>query len=116
MRETLKKLLNHYLSTRGGVANFGHIALCYQVMDLLSSYFLVRTGDRHLEDGADRFENRLSQINNYIRANYNQSISLNDLASQLYLSVGYLSRFFKKNYGMNFAAYLAKCPVVSCSR
>ena len=107
MRETLKKLLNHYLSTRGGVANFGHIALCYQVMDLLSSYFLVRTGDRHLEDGADRFENRLSQINNYIRANYNQSISLNDLASQLYLSVGYLSRFFKKNYGMNFAAYLA---------
>ncbi len=67
MRETLKKLLNHYLSTRGGVANFGHIALCYQVMDLLSSYFLVRTGDRHLEDGADRFENRLSQINNYIR-------------------------------------------------
>lgn len=107
MRETLKKLLNHYLSTRGGVANFGHIALCYQVMDLLSSYFLVRTGDRHLEDGADLFENRLSQINNYIRANYNQSISLNDLASQLYLSVGYLSRFFKKNYGMNFAAYLA---------
>ena len=107
MRETLKKLLNHYLSTRGGVANFGHIALCYQVMDLLSSYFLARTGDRHLEDGADRFENRLSQINNYIRANYNQSISLNDLASQLYLSVGYLSRFFKKNYGMNFAAYLA---------
>ena len=35
LRELLKKLLNHYLSTQGGVANFGHIALCYQVMDLL---------------------------------------------------------------------------------
>lgn len=107
LRDTLKKLLNHYLSTRGGVANFGHIALCYQVMDLLSVHFLVRAGDREGEDEHLKFENRISQINNYIRANYNQPISLNDLASKLYLSEGYLSRFFKKNYGMNFASYLS---------
>ncbi len=107
LRDTLKKLLNHYLSTRGGVANFGHIAMCYQVMDLLSVHFLVRAGDREGEDENLKFENRISQINNYIRANYNQPISLNDLASRLYLSEGYLSRFFKKNYGMNFASYLS---------
>lgn len=107
LRDTLKKLLNHYLSTRGGVANFGHIALCYQVMDLLSVHFLVKAGDRECEDEQSRFENRLFQINNYIRANYDQPISLNDLADKLYLSEGYLSRFFKKNYGMNFASYLS---------
>lgn len=107
LRELLKKLLNHYLSTQGGVANFGHIALCYQVMDLLSVHFLVKAGDREGEDDHLKFENRISQINNYIRANYNQPVSLNDMANQLYLSEGYLSRFFKKNYGMNFATYLS---------
>lgn len=106
LRDTLKKLLNHYLSTRGTVADFGHIALCYRVMDLLSIHFLVRTGGKDAEDDKQNFENRMTQINNYIRANYEKSISLSDLATQLYLSEGYLSRFFKKNYGMSFLSYV----------
>lgn len=107
LRDTLKKLLNHYLSTQGGVVNFGHIALCYQVMDILAVHFLVKAGDKNIDLDKNKFENRIFQINNYMRANYNQAISLSDLAEQLYLSEGYLSRFFKKNYGMNFAAYLS---------
>lgn len=106
LRDTLKLLLNHYLSIKGGVANFGHIALCYRVLDLLSVHFLVRTGDRNIQNSKDRQDERLLQINNYIRANYNRPISLNDLASQLYLSEGHLSRYFKKTYGMNFVTYL----------
>ncbi len=106
LRDTLKKLLNHFLSTRGTVADFGHIALCYRVMDLLSVHFLVRTGGKETEDDKTNFENRMTQINNYILANYEKSISLSDLAKQLYLSEGYLSRFFKKNYGMSFLSYV----------
>lgn len=106
LRDTMKQLLNHYLSTQGGVANFGHIALCYQVMDILSVHFLVKSGDRESMDNFDKFEDRIAQINNYIRANYNQPISMKDLSEKLYLSNGYLSRFFKKNYGMSFADYL----------
>lgn len=82
LRDTLKKLLNHYLSTRGTVADFGHIALCYRVMDLLSIHFLVRTGGKDAEDDNQNFENRMTQINNYIRANYEKSISLSVFAVQ----------------------------------
>ncbi len=106
LRAAMKELLNHYLSTRGGVSNFGHIALCYRVMDLLSVHFLVKSGDKEKLDDFDKFEDRISQINNYIRANYAQPISMKELSEKLYLSNGYLSRFFKKNYGMSFAEYL----------
>ena len=74
LRAAMKKLLNHYLSTQGGVSNFGHIALCYRVMDLLSVHFLVKSGDKEKLDDFDKFEDRISQINNYIRANYAQPI------------------------------------------
>ena len=106
LRAAMKKLLNHYLSTQGGVSNFGHIALCYRVMDLLSVHFLVKSGDKEKLNDFDKFEDRISQINNYIRANYAQPISMKELSEKLYLSNGYLSRFFKKNYGMSFAEYL----------
>lgn len=106
LREVLKILLNHDLETRGCTANFGHIALCYRVMDILSMYFLVQAADKEDMDDKEKFEDRLLQINNYIRANYSQPISLKELADKLYLSNGYLSRFFKRNYGMSFAEYL----------
>ena len=106
LRAAMKELLNHYLSTQGGVSNFGHIALCYRVMDLLSVHFLVKSGDKEKLDDFDKFQERIAQINNYIRANYAQPISMKELSEKLYLSNGYLSRFFKKNYGMSFAEYL----------
>ena len=106
LRAAMKELLNHYLSTQGGVANFGHIALCYRVMDLLSVHLLVKSGDKEKLDDFDKFQERIAQINNYIRANYAQPISMKELSEKLYLSNGYLSRFFKKNYGMSFAEYL----------
>ena len=104
LRKVLKQLLNHYLSTRGGVANFGHIALCYQVLDILSVNFLVRSADKEHIAEQDKFDERIAQINNYIRANYNQPISLKELSEKLFLSNGYLSRFFKKN--CNYSAPL----------
>lgn len=106
LRKILKVLLKHYVEMKGDTANFGHIALCYRVLDNLSMYFLVRTSDKGMLDEQDKFDERIRQINNYIRANYSQPISLKELADQLYLSNGYLSRFFKRNYGMSFAEYL----------
>ena len=106
LRKVLKALLNHYLETKGNIANFGHIALSYRVLDILSMYFLVHAADKEKSGEQDKFEDRISQINNYIRANYNQPISLKELSDKLYLSNGYLSRFFKRNYGMSFAEYL----------
>lgn len=106
VRVVLKKLLNHHLSTGGNTAHFGHISLCYRLLDMLASYFLVQTADKENGDDNDKFDERIQQINNYIRANFKNQISLKELSEKLYLSNGYLSRFFKKNYGMNFIEYL----------
>lgn len=106
LRKVLKNLLNQHLSTGGNTASFGYISLCYRVLDMLACYFLVQTADKEFADENDKFDERIQQINNYIRANYNRPISLKELSEKLYLSNGYLSRFFKKNYGMNFAEYL----------
>lgn len=106
LREVLKVLLKHDLENAKNAKNFGHIALCYRVVDVLNMYFLVSASDKEIGDEEQIFEERIQLINNYIRANYNQPISMKELSEKLYLSNGYLSRFFKKNYGMNFVEYL----------
>lgn len=106
LRKLLQQLLGHFLSNKGNVRDFAYISLCYQIMDYLCTHFLIRTADTGELAESDKYQQRLLQIDNYIRANYRSAISLKDLAEKLYLSNGYLSRFFKKNYGMSFADYL----------
>lgn len=106
VRKVLKELLRQYLKGERTEVSFGYISLCYKVLDTMALHFLVQTGDKENITDKDRFEDRILQINNYIRANYAQNISLKDLSEKLYLSIGYLSRFFKKNYGMGFVEYL----------
>lgn len=50
--------------------------------------------------------NVLKQSLDYIRDNYQTSISLQDLADYTYVSTYYLSRMFKKEIGKNFVEYL----------
>ena len=49
-------------------------------------YFGVKENLTDKEENKDKFENRIVQINNYIQENYNQPISLKDIADKLYLS------------------------------
>lgn len=111
LREILNALLKYHMNRETSEGVFGEIALCYRLLDILSPNFLVRSSDRISVSEKEKFENRIAQINNYLRSNYNQPVSLNDLADQLYLSSGYLSRFFKKQYGMSFVEYLTNVRV-----
>lgn len=106
LRTTIRKLLAHYTSSGGNVVDFGHISLCYRILDILAVNFLVRTSDREGAGVDGILNNRIEQINNYVRGNYSSQMSLKDLAQKLYLSEAYLSRFFKKNYGMSFVKYV----------
>ena len=45
-------------------------------------------------------------IKDYINENYNQQITLNDLANKEFLSVPYLSKFIKEQLGVTFTEYL----------
>lgn len=113
LRILLRRMLNHYIETGENSASFSYLSDCYAILNNLTANFMIRPGNdigADAEEG-DRYEERLQQINNYIYANYDQAISMKDLSEKLFLSNGYLSRFFKKNYGMSFASYLTNVRV-----
>ena len=112
LRNMLKRMLKHYVESADFAHSFRFRADCYAILDHLTANFMVKTADIQGSEEGDRYEERLAQINNYINLNYDQPISMKDLSEKLYLSNGYLSRFFKKNYGMSFANYLTNVRVL----
>ena len=112
LRELLKRLLRHYVQMEAYEDSFAFLSDCYGIMHQLMVQFMVKAADVQWNEEGDRFEERLFKINNYINSNYDQAISIKDLSEKLFLSIGYLSRFFKKNYGMNFASYLTNVRLV----
>ena len=87
--EDLRKILNrilerHFERDQKGALYFN--ALCYEALYILTSNFMIKADDSrlHLADSQDRI--RVQQIQNYIQANYQSQISLNDLADKLYLN------------------------------
>lgn len=106
LRELLNRLLERYVKTGGDLGDYTYVSIAYQVMALLTDKFLVLSASKAGAGGDGRFTERIGQINAYIRNNYQRQISLKDLSEKLYLSNGYLSRFFKQTYGMSFVDYL----------
>jgi two-component system response regulator YesN len=50
-------------------------------------------------------ENRINQAQRFIKRNYNKSMSLKDIAKEIFLSPKYLSRIFKERTGRSFNNY-----------
>ena len=67
---------------------------------------MINMDDSRFENWDSQNRIRIKNIQNYIQANYQSQISLNDLAQRLYLSNAYLSKYIKKNLGMTFIEYL----------
>lgn len=110
LRSLVRRMLNHYVEAGGETGGFSYLSDCYAILNTLTANFMIRM-ERKADSAADtdedgRYEERIRQINDYIFANYDQPISMKELSEKLYLSNGYLYRFFKKNYGMSFASYL----------
>lgn len=81
-------------------------SLYYKLLHLLTSNFMVKAYDTRLNMVNSQDRVRIVQIQNYIQANYQMQISLNDLAERLYLSNAYLSKYIKKHLGLTFIDYL----------
>ena len=105
LRRLLDRILTRYFEKDDKSALYLN-ALYFETLYVLTSNFLVKADDVRLniEDSQDRM--RIRQIQNYVQANYQSQISLNDLADKLYLSNAYLSKYIKKNLGMTFMEYL----------
>lgn len=105
LREVFDHILSRYFE-KDEKSALDLQALYFQAAHILTSNFLVKADDTRLnmDDSQDR--QRVRQIQNYIQANYQSQISLNNLSDQLYLSNAYLSKYVKKHLGLTFMEYL----------
>lgn len=77
----------------------------YQLLDLLVEYYLLDDKNPEISENYDADE-KLQLIIHYVHQNYQDGISLSDLAKQMYTSTSTLSRLFKKQTGTYFAEYV----------
>ena len=82
------------------------IPLIYELTGLLQKSFMHKTAEAVLPDGEDHNQDRVNTIIDYLQSHYHQTLSLNTLADEMYLTPQYLSKFIKKNLGTTFSAYL----------
>ena len=69
------------------------------LMEVLRNTSLIKTG-------ANKEDDMQRQMLEYIRANYQNRISLSDLAKQFHLSPKYVSRYFKEKFHLTFSDYV----------
>lgn len=108
LKLAVNQLLHYYLDKKSEqIVDFAYLSICYRILDILSTYYLEY--NRNSETGSYNSHDyaiRVKEINDYLNLNYNQSITLQSLADHLFLTPSYLSKYFKRTYGMNFKKYL----------
>lgn len=80
-------------------------SLLYQILDELVENFMLDDTNMEISENYDADE-KLQIIIHYVHQNYQDGISLSDLAQQMYTSTSTLSRLFKKQTGTYFAEYV----------
>lgn len=112
--EEFRELLNQLLKRKmlcekepeNGQNDYEYLSVFYKMLGYLISHFMKKAKTDKGMSMQQKSQMRTLQIDDYIMNNYNQPISLKSLSENLYLSEGYLSRYFKKIYNMSFSAYL----------
>lgn len=79
-------------------------SLIYDVLYILIKNFSVER--KSINISTDKYIDRLSAIAKYIDDNYASELNISDLADEFHLSVGYLSRFFKKYTDLSVHDYI----------
>ena len=79
----------------------------YELMDVMYNNFRV---DRsHSQDvQSHRYAARVAKIAKLVRDHHAENLSLSQLADMVHLSAPYLSKFFDRQFGMSFLAYLTQ--------
>lgn len=105
LKRVLDKILNRFYDKENEGALYLN-SIYYEALYLLTSYFRITAGDSRLKAFDNPNNSRIFEIQNYVQANYQKQISLNDLAKKLYLSNAYLSKYIKKHFGLSFLEYV----------
>ncbi|WP_281550016.1 GH39 family glycosyl hydrolase [Murimonas intestini] len=105
MRKIMKQIFSLYFD-KNGQTQILIQSLYFQLLQVLTENFFVKSEDKRFVDEQNPNEERIAEIVNYIHSNYRRKISLNELSDQLYFSVPYLSKYIKRQLGMNFLDYV----------
>ncbi|MED1470084.1 helix-turn-helix domain-containing protein [Bacillus salipaludis] len=103
IRQLMAKILIAYYQKQDG-SEIEINGLIFQLVTLLIRNFKTT----HL--GSNQFtemkDERIREILAFIEKNYRKPISLKEIAKEQYLSLYYLSRYFKQEVGVSFSQYL----------
>lgn len=92
--------------------------LVYELLAILMEYFrdtgrvetteaaVEGTGQKRSMNKSQKSSERLQFIINYVNMNFQDAISLSQMAEEMYMSTSSLSRFFKKQTGIYFAEFV----------
>jgi len=107
IRKILAKVMYEYSNREYGY-DFKIMSLVYDLIYLLNVNFVIADDYkvRDLEIKNSKYTERINKIVSYIKQNYYQQISLQDVADSQFLTPEYLSKFFKVHMGMTFSKYL----------
>ena len=82
LKKVLDRMLNRYYDKEKEGALYLN-SIYYEVLYLLTSYFMIKADDNRLKEQVSPDNSRVFEIQNYVQANYQKQISLNDLAKKL---------------------------------
>lgn len=105
MRSILRKIVSEQYQNKENNEIYLN-SLYYELLHILTTDFQLDKDSRLYNADEHKFDDRKYKITEYVQQNYDKDISLGDLAEKLYLSVPYLSKYIKRQFGMNFIDYV----------
>lgn len=78
----------------------------YRLLYYLNTYHYEQNQEQLTPTNNKKYQERITNILNYIHHNYATPITLQEAADSLHLSAPYLSAFFKQNMNLNFNTYV----------
>lgn len=84
--------------------------------ELLVHFAITTQKDDESKERFEKHFRRNIMIKEFIEENFNQDISLSDLAEELDLSLSYTSRFFNEQFGISFTDYVNGLRILNASQ
>lgn len=105
LRKVIEDLLTVYMKVNH-FSQVEYLEKTYKFISTLRMNYLQNQGQMLLNMSIKGQNDRLTEIIDYIQSNYREPLSLEEVASIHYLSIPYLSKYFKKQTGKTFSQFL----------
>src|SRR5690606_35186766 len=109
LRNTIEKLLSYYVKQ----SSPSMVTFWKKVLELISVIqinYLKHSESSKIKSFSTKngHNERITEILDYIESNFREPLTLEEIASTQFITVSYLSKFFKKQTGKSFSQYLNK--------